>query len=1331
MLASLKANVDWLSNAFASRSKAKTRFGQPLSPTDATTSTNPIHRADLVDRFRTLLEELPFGGVLALTGDEGNGKSWLAAQAWLSLPGKPLTLFLSAEQVGEQLTDPAKLIAQQLCSQTDRRGSERHQAFWSSQLDVWRTQRQGPAQGFLLVLDGLNQRPRTEWARRIDQLSEELERIGGKLLLTSRKRYFDRMVKPRLASPCREIPVPEWTPSERDSLLATRSMHGGQLHERVAASLRNPRLLSIALTLFDSARLRAMEELSIPLLLFEHLLASQRDSYDPSAEFFKNKLQSHAKEVLKRLNAQQRDDLTVFDGGLDAVVEGRFFIPLKEDPMRYSVCEEGLGLALGLAILDELHTAQRNGRDLNEALAVVAEPIAALDQTSEAILAALTVACMSEENSTQIGTAILMCFADLQNLDDDAFGGIAALARTRPQVFLDVARTLALEGGRAVNFDWIELVLHHAKADTQTWQTIGTAIEGWLTHVTLDIEKSLFPFGKNPDEVTQRRVELQGKLEAKLANLSTEERDIFDTLEQTTAQDVSELSRSAMKLLAGMPLAPFAKPFVRWSFARSLNGSHEAPVKEFRHLIRFNGVDWQATRDALLESSQLLRSGAPSRIGQLTLVTLLQASGHPDDARYAQELADLLRAGQPESIRWRRIENYCRTDPCDPRNEEPDNVADTAKKYAAIDASKLYLHMGMDTQDLFFNDARPAVSRYCSDIAIERYRALIDDVLLRSGLPLRQGVFGLLAHSALTTHEQAQRFVRRVCGSETDIDALRSLGDEASIFAQFQLQLAFPSLEADAQLDTLIKARFGSRLALNIIEMIKPLDAQAFDERLSRAIAEQDDEAQFTVLLFSPFVRQPLSPVTRDHLLGLLNSQSTLVRASVLRIISQSSDSEALRMVVQSGWSSAQLSTDEEIERWSGSEVLLEAAEQCVAPWEKLVARMDFQHLGSLPRRLGGAAARHVAGIVDVLIQRSLKLPIETGMLEIEVVQHLDAGTQPQYFRLSEREVQPADRDEVWCREFENEDGFQKRQHTLHAAFDVLLASLTSIDADRLLNQFRMEDFAEIAVADITLAESWAALLLDPPDGAHLRSVRNIGLLLARAIAARDPSRAIQLFEKFDSIIPLVKVVFGHIGIELSPMAVWSAADHPELDALRMRRLDHAANNDALACEVWAALWNGKSTQLKHYIDMHLASEWPAAQARAILVAGLMGKNPHSESVLMQFSGVTGLLGETQRVAREAYDRHAWAVHWFSVMRTAHSAEAFWRAAVLFLVVADGRIEALRLTQEVAQISFRLYWPSIDRQLKNRFDKLRAKKKKRLLADEAPWLPFLTPLECD
>jgi hypothetical protein len=1319
------ANADWLLTAFSSRGKAKAHFGQYLCPADTDGGGQSISRSDLTNRFETLLEKCPAGGVVALIGDEGNGKSWFVAQAWISREIKPLTLFLTADDFGEGMPDPATFIARKLCLQTNRQGLERHYDFWLDQLVQWQGRLERPSINLLVVLDGLNQRPRTEWARVVDRLNQTLESLGGKLVVTSRRRYFEEVVEPRLVSPCVKLPVTEWLPTERDAILAARGIHGGQLHERVARPLCNPRLLGIALGLLGSEKLLAMEELSIPLLLFEHMRANQHGSYDLTADHFSRKLQDHARTVLKRLRAHEHEDLKVFEGGLDTVVEGRFFVPLAEDAHRYTVREDGIGLALGLAILDEMKKAARNGRDLDEALAVLAEPIAALDQTSEAMLAALTVACFGETISIEIGVVILKAIARLQNLDDNAFDAFGALARRRTVVFMDAARALALQSGRTPNFDWIEMALHKAKQDPHVWRAMGPELERWLSHLTLDIESRVFVSDKSTDEVTQQRLTLKRELDDRLAALSTVERDLLDSLQYSPVQDTSALSKVALRLMAGMPLLPFVDAFVKWSFASNLNRAHATPVKEFRHLIQFNSVDWPAVREALLRFIEKLRSGNPSTVGRWAMVRLLFATGHPADAQCAEALLTELRGGKPELRGWRLIEEYCSTDPCNPNNAKPDNVARTAKEYAEIDVTTLYRSMGTDVADHFFRDARPAMSRHYPDIAIEMHRALFDDVLHRSGVSLRQGVVGLLRASALVTHDQALELVDRVCGADADTRAWGSLGEEAGIWMQFQLESAFPSIDASDQHSALLNARFGGKLSLNLMDLIKPLDEEAFNAALTGAVVANDAEAQSTTLLFSPFAACQLSADVLRHVSLLLQSESTFVRAHTLRMIARSADPRALDLVLESGWNTAMLGKAERSERWYGSEALLAAAVHFVAPWESVVANMEYLHLGALAQRLGGDAARYFACVVDGLFRRSLELRTDTSFLDIEIVQFPNGDSRLQNFRLAEGQPSKMDSDESWQRAFEKSTDFNRRQASLRTSFEAMLERLRRAGAENLVDQLHLSDVAAILSVDRDLAIGWSGLLLDPLNEDRICAVRNIGLLLACSVSQHEPLRAVELFEKLSPVAPLVRVVFGNAAIELAAMAVWSSADRPEIEALRWRRLDHAATNDALATEVWAALWHGKSVQLEQYIDMRLASALPAAQARGIFVAGLREENSHSSNVLARYADVPGLLGDTQRVASEVYDRHVWALHWLNEMRAAPSSELFWRASVLFLSVADGRVEALGISNKTSLDAFGLHWPSVDRQLRNRFDRWREKSRGRLLAEEAPWPPFL------
>jgi hypothetical protein len=1091
--------------------------------------------------------------------------------------------------------------------------------------------------------------------------------------------------------------------------------------------LCNPRLLSVALRLLDSAQLQALEELSISLLLFEHLRASHQDSYGKPVSFFARSLQDHARKILQRLDAQQLGDFNVFDGGLDAVVEGRFFAPLANDLTRYTIHNEGLGLALGFAIVDELCAAHRNGRDLNEILALLTEPIAALDQTSEAILAALTIACVTEEHPTEIGTAILIAFACVQNPDEHSFNAFAALARVSPQVFIGAAQKLVLQSGSVANFDWIELALHQAKTDYRMWKELSPAIESWLVHVSLDVEWSVFSAGKNAEEVTKQLAESQLRLDATISAFSSQERDIFETLVETVVPDVSGLGRLALTLLAGQPLASFSHSLVRWSFARSLNGNHQAPMKQFRHLVRFNKCDWSATREALLQCIQPLREDSTSSVGKWALVALLDATGNPDDAQEAQEAINFLREGQLTYPSWHRNERYCLTDPCDPNNLEPENVAKTADEYAAIDVKKLFQYMGQSEHDLFFNDARPAIARYFPNIAIDRHRALIDDMSSRCGSPLRQVVVGLLDHSALITLEQANHIVRRACGSEADMVARESLGNDAHIWTLFQLELAFPALDAIAQLEVLLQANLGTELSVNLIDLVKPLDVERFEAALAAAIDAHDSKRQFTVLLFAPFIKQALSNTMHDFIPMLLRSEATFVRAYTLHLIAKSEDARALYLALQSPTETAnQSSWDNELLHWNYSAVLLTAALQGITSWETQAAKMSFRHLAQLATRLGAEAVQYFADAVDTLLNLALDLRVEPGTLEIEIALHPGIQSRPHTFSLREPEPQPASFDDVMRRANEDEREFDERQTKLNAAFLAFRASISNREVGELLNQLSLDEFPSFVQIDTGHLKQWCELLLAPPNDARLGATRNLALHLAREISTRDAVTAVRMFEKFDPIRPLVRNMFGRSGIELGAMAVWSASDGIEINALRNRRLDRAINNDEFAREVWAALWQDKSQLLTQYIDVCLNSTWPAAQARGILAAGLMHENPHSSEVLNRFVGIPGLLGHTQRIAHEYYQRHIWAMRWYAIMRSASSPEEFWRAAVLFRVVADSRVEALAQFSDTPTMVFLRYWPGARRQLSNRFEKSRGKWKKKLFADEAPQPIFIS-----
>src|SRR5690606_10246098 len=147
--------------------------------------------------------------------------------------------------------------------------------------------------------------------------------IGGRLIVTTRTTYYNNHVKKRLYTRAPEVRVGELSEEERDTILSARGIRGSDLRGPVAASLRNPRLLGIALELLQNARILELEELSVSRLLFEYMRANEQDAPSPRPAFeFARKLQDHAREVLRRVKAQQRDDLKVFEDDLEVVSGG-------------------------------------------------------------------------------------------------------------------------------------------------------------------------------------------------------------------------------------------------------------------------------------------------------------------------------------------------------------------------------------------------------------------------------------------------------------------------------------------------------------------------------------------------------------------------------------------------------------------------------------------------------------------------------------------------------------------------------------------------------------------------------------------------------------------------------------------------------------------------------------------------------------------------------------------------------------------------------------------------------------------------------------------------
>ena len=1320
----LEANGRWLRATLSNRRLAKGRLGQVLSPLESGGSP-VLSRSRLLGELQVAIQAPPADRLIAVLGDEGNGKSWLVMKSWAELPSPPLTVVFSPEELGavRQGSNWDLVLAQKLLAQTEESCSDVTTKRWLRRLDRWRRAAAPPSARLLVLVDGLNQRPSVAWGHQIDSLVLHVFDLGGCTVVTSRTEYFRRHVEPRLSSHVTPIVVPPWTLPERDEILAATGVAAASLHPAVAHSLLNPRLLGVALALLGADILRSLDALSVPQLLFEHLRMLDREGSEVrSAQDFADMLQSHARDILERVRSGARDDVIVFNQ-LEPAAEGQFFRLLEGEARRYTLRNQGLTYALGLAVVDELRGAIRNQRDVHEALKTVLEPIAALDHAADATLAALTVACLDSQIPEQIGVALLAGFALLQNPDEALFGSFTELARRRVRVFCEASEKLWMEPTPAPNADWLEESLQSVKNHPEVWSDIKPSIEKWLRfwwpdeHIEFKVRHAQ---GSQPEERQRREAERDQRMN----NLSVIEREYLSRLIRQEASPYRLLTL-AFRLCARLPLEEFTDALACASFSMALTPSPYAPDEDFSNLVRFNRCDWSVTREQLAAHGRRLAAADSSVSGRWAAVALLYATGAAEDSIEAHKLASDLNKDRDRGIAWRRVETYCATDPCDPASARPDNIDRTVQEYEQLDVNKLKLFMGTSQEDHFFEAALPGLSRFSPEVAVRKHREFLTTIPTRRGTHLRQATWEALNDAALVDQTLAGSLLALSIELPTDPADV----DVSSVehVQQALLLAAFPRLSPEEQLSGLAAVRDPNQIWLEILRVAKQESpSQLMDA--ARQMGPSDIKAVVPLALACRVADQPL-PGFSEMLPELLTSPHPIVRSAALTLASLSADRGALQAVVASGWSAAPLPRTGR-EHLTGSIALIQAATTGVVRGTEVLSRIAPETFGAACGQLDREAVEQLVSMLDACVRAAsgFDLPLPS----IEIVLSVTRGTDTTEARHSLSELAPAALTikDTLRQLSEHEAEFDARQKRLHATYDTFRASVNPQTAALVLEAFKLDELQTVFRVAPGLAQGWIDLLRARA-APQRRALRNFGLMLASALThvTGRLKDAVELLSLLQNDTPYVHIRYTTAHLPLESVALWWASDDLEVDNLRFERLDRCVNDHDLALEAAAALYTGKATVLEAYIQDRLKSPFPADVARAIAVIGFADDEQLASKVLATYDGAEGLLGTAAKACQFAIDRHRWSKHWFRSMQTATSGENFWAASTLFLKVVDARFDALHRDDLIGTEIFNAWWWSVERRVQRRFEKWSDKRKQTLFGAKAPNPIYLLPTE--
>ena len=1309
------ASARWLAEAFSDRQTARIRLEQPLSPGDRTEGTTRS-RQYLVDKIVGFLGGPSPRKVLYIIGEEGSGKSWSVAQSWLRDPRKPMMLFISPSVFAETAaaTDIQSLLVTSIVRQTEDDQGPATTEKWFKILTRLRRSETDQIR-FVVFVDGVNQRPRKEWGRTLDKLGEELRRFGGQLIVTSRTSYFRNHIARVLTLPHEEVEVPEWTQQERDAILGSHGIIGAELGVKLASALCNPRILGIALRLWTGRKISGFHELSVSRLLFEHLQISERDA--PASQPVHKTVQfirAYADEMVAQLRSSISSELSVSEADVHAVVEGRFFVEISDDPGRYELTEEGLPLALAFLVIHRLRQCRRQARDMIECLDEIVEPISTLDRTSEVLVAAITVTCLGDRYDEDVTGALIGSFADLQNLTKDYSQELTSLATFRGVPFAKAARRLCLLGGTQPNFDLITRVLIAAAKHDGAWRAVGEYVESWLTQYTIGPRFRPRPFSETEEERQKKREQELSKFRSKVGEFSLTEKSIIKGLREVDG-DLETLANLAFVLLAGRPRVPAARSVVHCAYALALSTDYYRHGDDLAHFVQLNRLDWVDAREALLKEIEPLRSEDVSTDGKWALVRVLRATGDPDDAVEASVLSERLAEGEERLLgSWRLVEQYCTTDPCDPASSEPDNVGKTAREYSLVEFDELDSKKVHVRGASFFDMARTAVARFDRKRAADKHIEYAQRVISAAGSGWHPALDELRQHNALLDNGCVRDLLSRV--EPMDVDDRDTRGDRWT-GGQFRLLLAFPFLHGLEQIDVLTVA--NTCPIMELLDIIKPISGAEFSNRLELACRTDDESAQYSLLIVANSTTTPVSSASQRIVASLLSSDSERVRVEALALTARLRDRGLLLEVIRSNWRARDSGW---YEGECGSKALLAAASYGLVDYTTALRRMSPRFYGLAAREWDSGGLCEIAKFLDAAIHKAAKLeePFQR-VLEIDV--RWDDEVRKKIGISSESIFAPNESDMKSLAITDEE--FLRRHKEAHREFEAFEESLRQEGCDIILDHVSLEGFRRIVEAEEKWGDKWYDLFTGLRS-TQIHVVRNLIVLLGHALTYRKPDKAVSLFRLVKGCEPLIVVRYGHARVPLESLAVWGGPDADALNRLRWRRLDEASSDAAIAQETLAAHLKNKEDLLDEYVKTKLEMEAPAEKARALMVVGFSDQSRRNDDVFEKYRGTPGFIGDVCDAAVWAYDRNSWGRHWYNEMCKATDPVEFWGSSVLFLKVVDGRYDLWSSEYEQTGRIMERFWPNLRSALSNRMRKWQSARASKLFGKDVPKAVFLS-----
>jgi len=1244
-----------------------------------------------------------------VTGLEGVGKTWVALDwAIQSNAELPIVVVLPASAFR---TNPdfsefgvRELLAKSLVGITKSNLSEE---YWHARVNslLERPPAEGPS--FLLFIDGLNQQPHLMWSGVADALQGSA--LGGRvrLLATARQHYFETNLRRlgNLAVPATQVAVGPYDHKEFDELLQLHGMTRDKIHPSLLSLAATPRLFPLVHRLKDNAALQS--EASVPRLLFEYGrdVLHQREQGSLTEDDWVNWLVSCAKRYHQKIGqvkvpAQSEalhdveatlaaPHLTPEDVGrrLSDVIDGGIYRPTKSGASTKLVLQEGPAiLGLGLALLEVLAEVPSEERGVLEAeLEKWLEPVAAIDQTSDVLRAALAVSsALKDGDGEPVLDALLVSWMHAQNPSTTFEQDIKVFGDSFPRSMLAVVeRSNARAQGAAQNYA-AQSLRRVSPARTQDWQFIMERMLSWASAVVLPDPVQ----AKDPNHYAKRH---QEELVKRIGSAEPGTRSVLTAPLNFTYQHSHGQADSAIPaILEGQELHRFGPLFKRTAIREAVNVQTRTRCWEgLAWLLRLGGnedaqsFEWlEALADEVLSIQPEV--GMHPRLRQHAAALLLRLSSHAPleikarslDERFGwtwdydkdylsdpgRSLFELERRHVDgvlvdESIgsrqRLQKLNPYL----ADPAVSLPADIStELASALSSLTFEGVAETGGYTEQQHRLDELDLPAARFLVSETAQAARKQLAAFASRTGDSKYWS--SLRAPELLLTVQASDRAAIEGLRTRT---TLPSHEEWANTFC-LQLELLHQSLEE--QLSTLLAAENYYHTA-DLMAVVRAATSEQLEAFL-RAHPANPTKVARILLEVMACQCQTASEELASTLVDCLVSSDKELRTIAFVALASCAPEVCGQKLLSISWKP---DVSEPIEAHYGSQAIAVASQHfafedvlpMVAPWRWLDAAIAR---GSQTNELR-IASEHLVNLVQ---SQTSEVPDFNALVSMRVPK---AG-EPAALSVSERRRQDANDPGGFARLTESADETSKRMQELAKNASESIRSIRSSGNLLYLHAFPTDS---VRAAYRAAPDVWNALVVGATEEGFARRVHAAeGLYssLCDALLSEAPANGARLWRAL--VGNLRTEVRGAAGIPELVHMVFRAPDSSEVDALRRHfaELTNNASDKQLLNLVLAAKLNGKDQWLEDFARADASSSYLWRKKRG-LVLQAFSTCPDVDTLVWPFGEMKSSWQALESRMAHWTNRGALAKYWWHRFATASTADEAYSSWKVFLSCADRR----------------------------------------------------------